>query len=134
MSLIVRRLIACMLIAFVPLQATAASRLALCAEMGAMRLEVTQLENAPSFAPCAHMDSMTTNAMTANEMPDAPSASHHNGACWLGSICLAGLTLPPMPVSHVGINIERNTQTYFAQASFFHSIVPETPLRPPTTL
>jgi len=34
MSLTVRRLIACLLIAFVPLQATAASRLALCVEMG----------------------------------------------------------------------------------------------------
>jgi len=119
MSLIVRRLIACLLIAFVPLQATAASRMALCAEMG----------SASSVVPCAHMDSMTTK-----EISDAPSSSHHNGGCWLGSICLAGLTLPPMPVSHVGINIERNTQTYFAQASFFHSIVPETPLRPPATL
>jgi len=127
MSLTVRRLIACLLIAFVPLQVIAASGMALCAEMGSM--QTPQAESAGSSAPCAHMDSMTKQ-----HAAEVSPSSHHRGGCWLGSICLAGLSLPPMPVAHPGINIERNTQTYLAQTDFFLSIIPDTPLRPPTTL
>jgi hypothetical protein len=124
MSVFVRRLVACLLIAFVPLQVTAASRLALCADM----IAVPQ-ESAVDSKPCAHMD-----AMTAEKTAPTLSSPNQHGNCWLGSICLAGLVLPPMPVVHTNFSIERNPPVYPAQIAIFHSIVLDSPLRPPATL
>ena len=123
MSVFVRRLIACLLIAFVPLQVTAASRLALCADMAPAQQSIAHP------GPCAHMDSMAPEKIT-----DISSSPSHHGNCWLGAICLAGLTLLPMPVVHAQLSIERNPPLYLAHATFFHSVVLDTPLRPPATL
>lgn len=128
MSIVLRRLVACLLIAFVPLQVTAASRLALCADIGAAKF-LQAKSTAVVHEPCGQMASMP-----AQDMTDIASASHLQEGCWLGSICLAGLTMPPMPSAHASINLERHSQAYRAYVNFFHSIVSDNPLRPPASV
>lgn len=120
---LIRQCIAYLLITLLPLQAAAASRLALCAEMGATHVTMKSMESAEA---CAHMDSMPSST-------DKSSASD-TGNCWLGSTCLAGLMLLAVPATYAGVQIERNTPLYLPQITIYRSIISENPLRPPTTL
>jgi len=119
----IRQYIAYLLIALLPLQAAAASPLALCAEM--VTAGITDVKPA---MPCKPISSMIQSSST-----DTP-ASTHTGACWLGSICLAGHFLMPIPTAYAGIDVGHNSPTYLSEFTFYRSITSESPLRPPASL
>lgn len=117
----IRQCIAYLLITLLPLQATAASPLALCAELTAV-----QLAGLKPAMPCKQMSSMAHSP--------SPDTSTHTGACWLGSICLAGHFLMPIPVAFAGMDVERYSPSYLPEFTFYRSIVSDNPLRPPAIL
>lgn len=121
---LIRQCIAYLLIALLPLQAAAASRLALCAEMGMTHMTPQSMVGGE---PCAHMDAMPPS-------PTDKSATSNTGHCWLGSTCLGGLMILAVPATYAGVHIERNSPLYLPHTTLYHSIISESPLRPPATL
>src|SRR5690606_30959195 len=75
----IRQCITYLLIALLPLQAAAASSLALCTETARQSSTVM-----PAMDDCAQM------AMSPHSKAPVPH-SHESKSCWLGSICLASL-------------------------------------------
>ena len=120
---LLRQCIAYMLIALLPLQAAAASGLALCAEMSP-----AQMHSMQASERCAQMKSMPVTSSTDK------SSTPHTAHCWLGTTCLAGMMLLAVPATYAGMHFERNTPFYLPQTTLYHSIISESPLRPPTTL
>lgn len=132
---LVRQCIAYLLIALLPLQAAAASRLALCAEMSSAEMGAASFNS--SAAPMHSME-RTEHCKQMVSMP-APtstdkSATSHTSACWLGSMCLAGLMVLAVPSTYTGVQFERDVPRYLPQTTHYRSIISESPLRPPTTL
>jgi hypothetical protein len=146
---LVRQCIAYLLIALLPLQAAAASRLALCAEMNAAEMgpaphsgissdttsgaafipaDATPMQFMGKSEHCAQMGSMPAPAST-----DKSSTSHTSG-CWLGSMCLAGMMALALPSTYASVPFERDTPHHIPQTTLYRSIISKSPLRPPTTL
>jgi hypothetical protein len=120
-----RQCIAYLLVALLPLQAAAASRLMLCAEM----------PHAPQVAAAArdHCAQMA-NAAGMQQPPDSAPHSHDSKSCWLGSICVASVTAFAMPVSGQCLSISSTTPVYPSVMASYRSIIPESPQRPPAFL
>lgn len=132
MSRRLRRCIIYLLIALLPLQATAATRLALCAGMDAtVSMEaITPTKDAP-MEHCERMDMSKHSA--ADEI--SKSATPHKGmGCWLGSTCVASMLLLALPMDHAVAHVERRVPTHSPLTSNYHSVVAEGPQRPPATL
>lgn len=128
---LIRQCIAYLLIALLPLQAAAASRLALCAQMS----ETIVRAAPPHVEHCAQMGSMPAQSIdkTAKPSTDKSPASQPS-ACWFGSMCIAGLMLMAVPASYADVHIARDTPLYFSLPTFYRSIISDNPLRPPATI
>ena len=116
----IHRCLAYLLIALLPWQAAAAGRLALCAEN-------FSVSAAQTMDHCMQMNSMGDSAS-----PDS-SKTHSNG-CWLGSICIASVSVMAMPGAYHFARMEQGAPIYFSTTAFYLSVVPDTPQRPPNTL
>jgi hypothetical protein len=125
LSPILRQCVAYLLIALLPLQAAAASRLALCAELANSNHGATT-----TMAHCAEM------AQPAGS-PDQASKMSHPGiakGCWLGTICLASLGAYALPVQHELPPAVASAQIYPPLTAHYLSIVLDDPQRPPSAL
>jgi hypothetical protein len=136
MSTRIRQCVIYLLIALLPLQATAATRLALCAEMGAT--VATESATATEYAPmehCERMD-MPNHAATDTALNEGskPAAQHVGMNCWLGSTCVAAMLLLALPINHVLAHVEHIVPAHSSIASHYHSVIAEGPQRPPATL
>jgi hypothetical protein len=121
----IRRFIASLLVLLLPLHAAAAAPLAVCAEM----------------MPPAHAKVAMPHCEQMADMPQASAADQatkHDrqpgGGCWLGSICVAGVSAFAMPMQPVSGQLPRGKPVYAVAASHYRSIILDTPPRPPAIL
>lgn len=130
---LVRRCIAYLLIALLPLQAAAAGRFALCVAMKAPPAESTNIQSMDHCAPMSALQSQrSARASSASSHPVSPSSPHDG--CWLGSMCLAGLVPLALPAAYVGVDVERHGSIYPSPTARYLSFISESPLRPPAVL
>lgn len=125
MNSIIRQCIVYVLIALLPLQAAAASRMALCA--------ATMKSDHAATSMAAHCAQLAR----ANSESDNPTKLHHDPkqpGCWLGSICLAGLAAIAIPVSHQSSSAESHVAVFPPLTLHYLSIDLDDPQRPPTVL
>lgn len=121
---IFRQYIACLLIALIPIQAAAAGRLALCAEMTGQSRAAMTMEH------CTQMASMTTSTAK-----DATPAHHEDKNCWLGSVCSASMAAFALPMKHQFAPIERDASISLSTITLhYRSVILDSPQRPPTIL
>lgn len=123
-SLLLRHCVAYLLLALLPLQALAASRLALCAE-----ITNSSHTAAESMKDCAQMAQSS-----GPKADDSAPPSHGDKSCWLGSICLASVIAFAMPISHHVIPVERAAPVYFSATTNYRSVILDNLQRPPATL
>ena len=126
MSSAVRQYLAYLLIALLPLQAVAASRLAVCAEL---------MEGPPqSTVAMEHCEQMADMPLPQSELDTSTSHPHQSPGCWLGSICLVGALAFALPMKQQSTAVERVTPLYLSAIGHYRSVVLDSPQRPPTTL
>ena len=126
MSSAIRQYLAYLLIALLPLQAVAASRLAVCAEL---------MEGPPQSAPTMeHCEQMADMPLPQSEPDTSISHPHQTPGCWLGSICLVGSVAFALPMKHQSTAMERETPLYLSAIGHYRSVILDSPQRPPTTL
>lgn len=118
---LLRRCIACFLIALLPLQAAAVGRLALCAE----------LAQASTSQQMSHCEQMAESAL----LPaDSAPHSHEMTGCWLGSVCQVSAISFALPVKPLPATTTTGAAPQPATTALYLSIILDSPQRPPATL
>jgi hypothetical protein len=120
----IRQYIVYLLVALLSLQAAAAGRMAVCAELGKAAPEIAVMKH------CDHMKDMASPKAA----DDSAAHSHKADNCWIGSICLAGMPAFAMPMQQVSASVQQGFLPYFTSPTHYHSIVPDHPQRPPSAL
>lgn len=124
MTSFIRQCVAYFLIALLPLQAAAGSRLALCAEMKNPGHAATMAAD-----HCAQMAAAAESGKE-TKTPHKPAAD----GCWIGSICLASLSAMAVPIMPQAAPIKLSALPSPAATGYYQSIILDSPQRPPTFL
>jgi hypothetical protein len=122
----IRQCVIYLLIVLLPLQATAASRMASCAEM-------KNPDHAATTIMTEHCAQLAAAAGKAGNPVDSHQQPKQTG-CWLGSICLATLAVAAIPANDLPGPTKPQTAIFPALTELYRSVVLDDPQRPPTAL
>jgi hypothetical protein len=114
------------LIALLPLQALAISRMAACGDKTSFGQK--------SAATMDHCAEMAMAGMSPSSTKDSNSHAYKQTSCWLGSVCLAQIMAFAVPVKLASTTIERNAPTYPAIVTHYRSVILDDLQRPPVFL
>jgi hypothetical protein len=121
---IIHRCCVYMLIALLPLQAMAMSRMAACGDMtGLAHKSAVPMDN------CAQMANMSPSSTK-----DSSSHHHKTTSCWLGSVCLANVVALAVPMKLSSPAMERSAPAYPSVVTHYRSVILDDLQRPPVIL